>query len=93
MDKVSNKPQARGDSMRKQSLRIGSIVTWHHRGGRATGKIVKIVKKGKLKIPKSRFSLKAELDNPVALIRLIKDDELTSISVGHRLSSLKRKRN
>jgi len=79
--------------VKKQSLRIGSIVIWRHRGGRATGKIVKIVKKGKLKIPNSRFSLNAELDEPVALIRLIKDNELTSIFVGHRLSSLKRKHN
>jgi len=93
MDKVSDKPQKRGDSVKKQSLRIGSIVIWRHRGGRATGKIIKIVKKGRLTIPNSRFSLNADLDEPVALIRLIKDDELTSILVGHRLSSLKRKRN
>jgi len=93
MDKVSNKPQERGDSVKKQSLRIGSIVIWRHRGGRATGKIIKIIKKGKLKIPNSRFSFNASLDEPVALIRLIKDDELTSILVGHRLNSLKRKRN
>jgi len=93
MNKVSSKPQKRGHSVKKHSLRIGSIVIWRHRGGRATGKIIKIIKKGKLKIPNSRFSLNADLDEPVALVRLIKDDELTGIFVGHRLSSLKRKRN
>jgi len=75
----------------RQSFRAGSIVTWHHRGGQATGKIVKIIKKGKLQIPNSSVTLQANQDQPVALIQLIKKDELTKTFVGHRISSLKRK--
>lgn len=69
-------------------LRVGSVVTWNHRGGSATGKIVKIVKTGKLKIPKSSLALSASADEPAALIRLIKNNELTDVMVGHKLSTL-----
>jgi len=75
----------------RQSLRRGSIVTWQHRGGRATGKIIKIIKKGKLKIPNSSVTLQAGQDQPVALIKLIKNNEITNTFVGHRVSSLMRK--
>ncbi len=74
--------------MAKSRLRVGSIVTWSHRGGSATGKIVKIVKSGKLKIPNSSLALTASADEPAALIRLIKNDEPTKVMVGHKLSTL-----
>jgi hypothetical protein len=57
-------------------FRVGSIVTWNHRGG-------------KLKVPKSSLTLNTSADDPAALIRLIKDNKLTTIVVGHKLSSLK----
>lgn len=72
------------------SLRIGSLVTWKHRGGSASGKIVKIVKVGKLKVPKSSLTLNAIEGDPAVLLRLIKNEELTQIFVGHRLSSIKK---
>lgn len=74
--------------MGKSILRAGSSVTWSHRGGRATGKIVKIVRTGKLKIPNSSLSIKASAEEPAALIQLIKDGELTKIMVGHKVSVL-----
>jgi hypothetical protein len=70
-------------------LRVGSIVSWKHRGGSASGKIVKIVKDGKLKIPNSSLSLNATPEEPVALIRLLKEGELTKTLVGHKIKSLK----
>lgn len=72
------------------SLRVGSLVTWKHRGGSASGKIVKIVKAGKLKVPKSSLTLNAIEGDPAVLLRLIKNEELTQIFVGHRLSSIKK---
>jgi hypothetical protein len=69
-------------------LRVGSVVTWSHRGGSATGKIVKLVTSGKLKIPDSSLVLTASADEPAALIRLIRNNELTKVMVGHKLSSL-----
>lgn len=74
--------------MGKSILRTGSLVTWSHRGGSATGKIVKIVRVGKLKIPNSTLELKASAEEPAALIQLIKDGQLTKIMVGHKLSTL-----
>jgi hypothetical protein len=74
--------------MGKSILRVGSLVTWSHRGGSATGKIVKIVRSGKLKIPKSTLTLTASAEEPAALIQLIKNGELTKTMVGHKLSTL-----
>ena len=67
---------------------MGSVVTWSHRGGTATGKIVKVVRTGKLKIPNSSLALLASAEEPAALIQLIKNGELTKIMVGHKLSVL-----
>lgn len=74
--------------MGKSILRAGSLVTWSHRGGSAHGKIVKIVRSGKLKIPNSSLALNASADEPAALIQLLKNGELTTIMVGHKLSAL-----
>lgn len=74
--------------MGKAILRAGSLVTWSHRGGSATGKIVKVVRTGKLKIPNSSLTLQASAEEPAALIQLIKNGELTKIMVGHKLSVL-----
>jgi hypothetical protein len=74
--------------MGKLILRVGSVVTWSHRGGTATGKIVKVVRTGKLKIPNSSLVLLASAEEPAALIQLIKNGELTTIMVGHKLSVL-----
>lgn len=71
-------------------LRAGSLVTWSHRGGSATGKIVKIARTGKLKIPGSSLALNASTEEPAVLIQLIKDGKLTKVMVGHKLSTLRR---
>jgi hypothetical protein len=72
------------------NLRVGSLVTWSHRGGSASGKIVKIARTGKLKIPNSSLELKASADEPAALIQLIKEGKLTKVMVGHKISTLAR---
>lgn len=75
--------------MGKSVLRAGSVVTWSHRGGSATGKIVKVVRTGKLAVPNSSLALIASAEEPAALIQLIKNGELTKIMVGHKLSALR----
>lgn len=75
--------------MGKLVLRAGSLVTWNHRGGSATGKIVKVVRSGKLAVPNSSLAIIASAKEPAALIQLIKNGELTKIMVGHKLSALR----
>ena len=75
--------------MKKVIFRVGSLVTWNHRGGSASGKIIKISIGGNLKVPKSSLTLKTSPQDPAALIRLIKAGELTITVVGHKLSTLK----
>lgn len=75
--------------MGQSILRAGSLVTWSHRGGSATGKIVKIARTGKLKIPGSSLALNASAEEPAVLIQLIKDGKLTKVMVGHKFSTLR----
>lgn len=78
--------------MGERILRAGSLVSWSHRGGTASGKIVKIVRTGKLKIPNSNLALNASAQEPAVLIQLIKAGQLTKIMVGHKLSALRSSR-
>ena len=71
-------------------LSVGDMVSWNSSGGRARGKITKIVKSGKLSVPKTDFTLNASEDNPAALIRIYQGSDPTDVIVGHRFSTLRK---
>ena len=71
-------------------LSVGDMVSWDNSGGRARGKITKIVKSGKLSVPKTDFTLNASEDNPAALIRIYQGSDPTDVIVGHRFSTLRK---
>lgn len=66
----------------------GDMVSWNSSGGRATGKIERIVREGSLDVPNSSFTINAEPDDPAVLIRVYRNDRPTSVMVGHKMSSL-----
>lgn len=66
------------------------MVYWSFSGGKATGKIIKIVSAAKVKIPNSTITLKGSPEEPIALIRVYKNGEETKVIVGHKLSTLQR---
>jgi hypothetical protein len=68
--------------------KVGDMVSWNSSGGRATGKIEKIVQDGTIKVPNTSFSVKGTEDNPATLIRLYRDDKPTDVRVGHKSSTL-----
>ena len=70
------------------SLKIGDMVSWNSSGGRARGKITKIVREGKLPVPKTDFVLDATEENPAALIRVYQGGEPSDVIVGHRFKTL-----
>jgi hypothetical protein len=69
-------------------MKVGDMVSWNSSGGRATGKIEHIMRQGTLGIPNSKFSIKAEPDNPAVLIRIYRDGKPTETLVGHKASTL-----
>jgi len=80
-----------GDKMLKEeSLKVGDFVTWNSSGGRARGKITRIIREGSVNVPDSSITLNAEPDDPVALIRIYRDNEPTDRIVGHKLSTLRK---
>ena len=69
-------------------LSVGDMVSWDNSGGRAEGKISRIVRDGSIDVPDSDFTIEGTEDNPAALITLYRDDEPTDRKVGHRFSAL-----
>lgn len=70
------------------ALSVGDFVSWDSAGGRARGRIERIVREGTLDVPQTDFTLNATEEDPAALIRLFRNGEPTDIMVGHRFSTL-----
>jgi len=69
-------------------LRVGDFVSWNSSGGRARGKIERIVQDGSINVPDSSFTVSGDADDPAALIRVYRDGSRTDTLVGHRFSTL-----
>jgi hypothetical protein len=73
-------------------LEVGDFVSWNSSGGRARGKIERIVRDGEINVPDSDFLITGTPDDPAALISLYRetDDgfEDTERKVAHKFSTL-----
>jgi predicted DNA-binding protein YlxM (UPF0122 family) len=69
-------------------LSRGDFVSWNSSGGRARGRIERIVRDGSVNVPDSDFTINADADDPAALIRLYRDGSRTDTLVGHKFSTL-----
>ncbi len=76
--------------IKAEKFKVGDFVSWNSSGGRASGKITKIIRNGSVDIPGSSATLRAEPEDPVALIKLYRNNEPTDITVGHKLSALRK---
>jgi hypothetical protein len=74
-----------------KSVGVGSMVSWNSSGGRAEGKIRRIIRSGTYNVPNSDFTLRATEDDPVAVITLYRDGKPTDTTVGHKLKTLRGK--
>ena len=70
------------------ALKTGDFVSWNASGGRARGKITRIVRDGKIDVPSSSFVINGTPEDPAALIQVYRDGESTDIFAGHRFSAL-----
>ena len=72
-----------------KAVGVGSMVSWNSSGGRATGKIRRIIRSGTYKVPGADVTLNASENDPVAVITLYRDGKATDITVGHKLKTLR----
>jgi len=72
----------------KKSVSVGQMVSWGSSGGNAKGKVVKVKRKGSIKVPDSSFTITGTEDNPAVLIRVYKDGKPTDTLVGHKMKTL-----
>ena len=76
------------DEMYK-AVKTGSMVSWNSSGGRATGKVRRIITSGTYNVPGSSVTLNASQEDPVAVITLYRDGKPTDVTVGHKLKTLR----
>jgi hypothetical protein len=75
------------DKMDK-GISVGSMVSWNSSGGRAEGKVKRIVRDGEVNVPDSSFTITGTPDNPAVLITVYRDGKPTDTVVGHRMNTL-----
>ena len=73
-------------------LEVGDFVSWRASGGRARGRITRIVRDGELTAPESDFTISGTPDDPAAMIRIYEQTEDgwrdTPVLVVHRFTTL-----
>lgn len=74
------------------SVKGGDFVSWNSSGGKAYGKVKRVVKSGSIKI-NANVSINADADNPAVLIEVYKKNsqggwEASGVMVGHKASTL-----
>jgi HK97 family phage prohead protease len=74
------------------ALQVGDFVSWNSSGGRARGRITRIVRDGEIDVPNTSFTITATPEDPAALIRIFREQangwEATETLVGHKFSTL-----
>ena len=72
-----------------KAIGVGSMVSWNSSGGRAAGKITRIIRNGSYNVPGTDVTVNGTPDDPAAVIRLYRDGKPTDTVVAHRMSTLR----
>lgn len=72
-----------------KAVGVGSMVSWNSSGGRAQGKITRIIRDGKYNVPGTDVTVSGTQDDPAAVIRLYRDEKPTDTIVAHKLKTLR----
>ena len=78
--------------MDKASVRVGQMVSWNSSGGRAEGRVRRIIRDGSYNVPDSDFTINGTPDNPAVVIEVYRDGKPSGRMVGHRMNSLSAKK-
>ena len=86
---VGNEQDMQEHSMEKaDSVRVGQMVSWNSSGGRAEGKVIRVVRNGKYNVPDSSFTITGTPEDPAVAIRVYRDGKPTDTIVGHKMKTL-----
>lgn len=83
-----SEPTAFAELEKAYKPKVGDMVSWNSSGGRATGKVTRIVRDGSMSVPNTSFTLNGTEDNPAVMIKLYRDGEPTDVMVGHKAGTL-----
>jgi hypothetical protein len=83
------KDYTKAERMTVKAMGVGSMVSWNSSGGRATGKITRIIRNGTFNVPNSDFTITGTPENPAVAIRVYQDGKPTDTIVGHRMNTLR----
>ena len=72
-----------------KGIGVGSMVSWNSSGGRAEGKITRIIRDGRYNVPGTDVTVTGTQDDPAAVIRLYRDGKATDVIVAHKLKTLR----
>lgn len=70
------------------SVRSGQMVSWNSSGGRARGKVKRVIRSGSYDVPDTDITINATEEDPAVVITLYRDGEPTDTTVAHRMSTL-----
>lgn len=73
-------------------VRVGQMVSWNSSGGRAEGKVKRIIREGSYNVPDSDFTISGTPESPAAVIELYRNGEPTGRMVGHKVETLSAKK-
>mgnify|MGYP005998880691 CR=1 FL=1 len=74
-----------------ESVKVGQMVSWNSSGGRAEGKVLRVINNGSYSVPGSSLTIKGTPDDPAAAIRVYRNGEPTDTIVGHKVKTLSAK--
>jgi hypothetical protein len=83
------KDYTKSQRMVVKAIGVGSMVSWNSSGGRASGKITRIIRNGSYNVPGTDVTINGTPDNPAAVIRLYRDGKPTDTIVSHRMNTLR----
>jgi hypothetical protein len=74
-----------------KAIGVGSMVSWNSSGGRAEGKVTRIIRDGRYNVPGTEVTVTGTSEDPAAVIRLYRDGKPTDVMVAHKLKTLRSK--
>ena len=72
-----------------KAIGVGSMVSWNSSGGRAQGKVTRIIRNGSYDVPGTSVTVTGTPEDPAAVIRLYRDGEPTDTIVAHKIKTLR----
>lgn len=75
--------------VKADSVRVGQMVSWNSSGGRARGKVKRIIRSGSYNVPGTDVTINGTEEDPAVVITLYRGGDATDTTVAHRMSTLR----